>query len=143
MLEAASDAVEDDWEPAQDSHFEASRGYSASLGTSNGTAELAVKGAPEVVLPLCTSVVDGDGAEPRSLDEAGRRTTEETVRRLADEGLRLLAVAERRSGLPDEADDLEPLVQELSLIGFVGISDSLATEPPTPSARWPRPGSGP
>jgi cation-transporting ATPase I len=33
-------------------------------------------------------------------------------------------VAERRSGLPDEADDLEPLVQELALIGFVGISDS-------------------
>ena len=80
VLEAASDAVEDDWEPTQESHFEASRGYSASLGTSNGTAELAVKGAPEVVLPLCTSVVDGDGAEPRSLDEAGRRTTEETVR---------------------------------------------------------------
>jgi cation-transporting ATPase I len=124
VLEAASDAVEDDWEPAQQSHFEASRGYSASLGTSNGTAELAVKGAPEVVLPLCTCVVDGDRAEPRSLDEAGRRTTEETVRRLADEGLRLLAVAERRSGLPDEADDLEPLVQELALIGFVGISDS-------------------
>jgi cation-transporting ATPase I len=124
VLEAASVAVEDDWEPNQESHFEASRGYSASLGTCNGTTELAVKGAPEVVLPLCTCVVDGDGAAPRPLDEAGRRAAEETVRRLADEGLRLLAVAERRSGLPDEADDLESLVQELALVGFVGISDS-------------------
>ena len=38
----------------------------------NGTVELAVKGAPEVVLPLCASAVNGDGAKPRALDDAGR-----------------------------------------------------------------------
>ena len=124
VLEAANAAVEDDWQLLRESYFEANRGYSASLGRSDGTVELAVKGAPEVILPLCASVIDGEGAEPRPLDQDGRTSTEETVARLADEGLRLLAVAERRSGLPDRADDLEPLVGELTLIGFLGISDS-------------------
>ena len=89
-----------------------------------------------MVLPLCTSAVDGDGAGdgagPRALDDAGRDAAEETVRRLADQGLRLLAVAERRSGLSDDTEDLEPLMRELTLIGFVGISDSPARGRPTP-----------
>ena len=62
-----------------------------------------------MVLPLCTSAVDGegagDGAGPRALDDAGRNAAEETGRRLADQGLRLLAVAERRSGLSDDTED--------------------------------------
>jgi cation-transporting ATPase I len=77
-----------------------------------------------VVLPLCASLVDGDGAESRQLDDDARTTAERTVAALADQGLRVLAVAERRSGLSDGADDLEPLVLELTLLGFVAISDA-------------------
>jgi cation-transporting ATPase I len=126
VLKAANGAVPDGWELRSEASFEASRGYAAALGTSNGSTEteLAVKGAPEVVLPLCDSVVGQDGARPRRLDDHGRRTVEEAVQELADRGLRLLAVAERTSDLPDAADDLDPLVQDLTLVGLVGISDS-------------------
>jgi cation-transporting ATPase I len=124
VLEAANGAVQDEWDLRSESSFEASRGYSASLGDSNGTTELAVKGAPEAVLALCTSVVDDDGGEPRRLEDRGRRSAEEAVHQLADRGLRLLAVAERTSGLPDRSDDLDSLVEDLTLVGFVGIADS-------------------
>jgi cation-transporting P-type ATPase I len=123
VLEAANGAVQDEWELRSESSFEASRGYSASLGDSNGTTELAVKGGPEAVLALCTSVAGDDGGEPRPLDDRGRRTTEKAVYELADRGLRLLAVAERTSGLPDRSENLDSLVEELTLVGFVGISD--------------------
>jgi cation-transporting ATPase I len=94
------------------------------LGSSNGTVELAVKGAPEVVLPLCVSVADQDGSDRRELDDGDRRTAEDLVRDLAGRGLRLLAVAERTTDLPDASDDLDSLVDNLTLVGFVGIADS-------------------
>jgi cation-transporting ATPase I len=124
VLEAANGSVQDDWQLRSESSFEATRGYSASLGGSNGTSVLAVKGAPEVVLDLCTSVAGENGAEPRPLDAQGRRAAEEAVHRLADRGLRLLAVAERTSDLPDRTEDVDSLVEDLTLVGFVGIADS-------------------
>ena len=39
---------------------------------------------------------------------------------LAERGLRLLAVAERTSGLPDRSEDLDSLVEELTLVGVRG-----------------------
>ena len=121
VLEAAADgATADGWELRAESSFETNRGYSASFGLRDGTAALAVKGSPEVVLPLCTAV-DGDGG---TWDDLRRRRAERTVQRLADAGLRVLAVAERRSGLPDGGCDVEPLVADLTLLGFVGIADS-------------------
>jgi cation-transporting ATPase I len=124
VLEAANGVVEDEWELRSESSFEASRGYSASLGGSNGTTKLAVKGAPEVVLALCTSVAVGDGRRARRLDERGRLRAEDAVHELAKRGLRLLAVAERTSGLPDRSEDLDSLVGDLTLVGVVGIADS-------------------
>jgi cation-transporting ATPase I len=124
VLKAANGAVQDEWELRSESSFEASRGYAAALGSTDGRTELAVKGAPEVVLPLCNSVAGRDSAAPRRIDDDARRTAEEVVQDLADRGLRLLAVAERTSGLPDASDDLDSLVEGLTLVGFVGISDS-------------------
>ena len=124
VLQAATGLVDDDWELRCESSFEANRGCAAALGTSNSTAELAVKGAPEVVLPLCVRIVGRDGAEPQPLDDQARRTVEGVVQELADRGLRLLAVAERTSDLPEATDDLDPLLEGLTLVGFLGISDS-------------------
>jgi cation-transporting ATPase I len=82
------------WHPAQELAFEASRGYSAMLGRNGGRTTLAVKGAPEVVLPRCAAVADRAQvrAEPMTADR--RRVAEAVVEDLAAQGLRVLAVAE-------------------------------------------------
>ncbi len=106
--ESAGDVHRDGWKPVTELPFETQRGYSATLGhIDDDGAVLAVKGAPEVVLPLCR-----DAPSPQMVDE------------LAADGLRVLAVAERRHGLPEETDDIEPLVEELTLLGFIGIADA-------------------
>ncbi|MGE5131565.1 MAG: HAD-IC family P-type ATPase [Gemmatimonadota bacterium] len=118
VVEAArSQAGRDEpWDLADELPFEATRGYAASLGTNAGHTCLAVKGAPEVVLPRCTSIEPGaqaSRAEPgragagrrRGRAAAGRRAVPLTAARrraaqdvlndLAAQGLRVLAVAER------------------------------------------------
>jgi cation-transporting P-type ATPase I len=129
VLEAANGAVDDDWELRIESSFETSRGYAAALGSSNGTVALAVKGSPEVILPLCTSA-DQDGAGRHPLDDAGRRTAEDLVRDLAGRGLRLLAVAERTKDVPDDSENLDSSVENLTLPG--------SSASPTPRGRVPR-----
>lgn len=110
VLDAAVDAGDvhqEGWRLASELPFESRRGYSAALGNAGNGALLAVKGAPEAVLPLC-------GEDPAATD---------TAERLAADGLRVLAVAERLNGLPEHADNIEPLVTDLNLLGFVGIAD--------------------
>ncbi|NNL67194.1 MAG: cation-translocating P-type ATPase [Myxococcales bacterium] len=67
-----------------------------------------VKGAPEVIVPLCGGDVDADALLARA--EA-----------LASEGYRVLAFAERRfTALPEP---LETTEQELAFLGLVGLID--------------------
>jgi magnesium-transporting ATPase (P-type) len=84
--------------------------------------ELTVKGAPEVVLAACRDV----GPD-----------IDETVRQLAAEGLRVIAVARRRLNpqqaklVADDEDAIADLADdELSLAGFLGLSDTPRAEAP-------------
>ncbi|NEE01995.1 cation-translocating P-type ATPase [Phytoactinopolyspora halotolerans] len=96
------------WKSVTELPFQTQRGYSATLGRLDDDGMvLAVKGAPESVLPMCRDAPSSAMAEE-----------------LASDGLRVLAVAERRHDLPEETDDVEPLVGELTLLGFVGIADT-------------------
>ena len=98
--------------------FRSGRSFSASVSD----AELTVKGAPEVVLAACQDVdpeIDG------------------TVRQLAAEGLRVIAVARRRLSpqqaklVADDEDAIADLADgELSLAGFLGLSDTPRAEAP-------------
>ena len=74
---------------------------------------VAVKGAPDAVLPLCVNGSDLD----------------RPVHELAERGLRVIAVATRplRDGLPATAAEAE---QDLELLAVVGLED-----PPRPAAR--------
>ena len=90
--------------------FSSDRGYAASLGMDGDGRMLAVKGAPEVVLPRCRT--------------SGGRSAQQVVQRLAADGLRVLAVAERRVDANAEPADVEQLVDGLELVGFVGIADT-------------------
>lgn len=81
-----------------------------------GRRNLWCKGAPETVLPLCASWLDGGIARP--LDAVARGKFEQAQADMADRGLRVLALAWRP--LPEDCAAEE---RELQLCGLVGLED--------------------
>ena len=77
---------------------------------------VAVKGAPEAVLKVCTRLLTKDGE--REMNQEGRQAWLERNRRLAEEGLRILAIAEKRV----QTIDAEPY-EDLAFLGLVGMID--------------------
>ncbi|RKS72995.1 cation-transporting ATPase I [Actinomadura pelletieri DSM 43383] len=139
VLDRAADLPPDArWSLTEELPFETTRGFSASLGRDGDRTVLAVKGAPEVLLDRCSRVRSARTRGPRRstgraepLTAARRRATTATYRRLAARGLRVLAIAER--AVPDPAaarGRLADHVEDLTLLGFVGIADT-----PRPTAR--------
>jgi Ca2+-transporting ATPase len=85
-----------------------------------------VKGAPDVLLPLCNAIREGGAEEP--LTEGRRCHIDNVIRDLGGEGLRVLAVAYRHlDRIPDElnADEVE---KDLTLIGLVAMIDPARPE---------------
>src|SRR6478672_810447 len=91
------------WRVDTELPFEPSRGYHAVVGRVRGGRRLAVKGAPEVVLPRCVRWRRAQGAIP--LDTDADRMLRREVDRLARRGYRVLAVAERPATDPGDLDD--------------------------------------
>jgi cation-transporting ATPase I len=109
------------WERRQEIPFESRRGYHAVLGdTSDEGALVSVKGAPEVVIPLCTSWHNGTEVEP--IGPAALHQLEVEVERLGRQGLRVLAVAEAPASEVGELD-AESGPGDLHLLGFVAFAD--------------------
>ncbi|WP_308166563.1 cation-translocating P-type ATPase [Nocardia albiluteola] len=98
----------------------------------DGPLILHTKGAPEAVLPRCTTILDAHG-RPAPLDGEQRTRTEDAVNAFAAEGLRVLALAQRElSGPPPHRrDDAE---RDLCLTGLIamlapprpGVADAVA-----------------
>ncbi len=85
-----------------------------------------IKGAVDVLLPLCTAVLTADGTEP--LDEAGRAGILARAEALSARALRVLAMATRDGG--DELSERDAVERNLVFVGLVGMID-----PPRPEAR--------
>ena len=84
-----------------------------------------VKGAPEVVLSLCSRQRTPQGIE--DLDDEARARWHERLLDLSSSGMRTLALAQR----PLDPGDLpDPLEEDLVLLGFVGIHDPPRKEVP-------------
>jgi len=115
------------WEALGELAFDPARGYHAVVGASPAGARVSVKGAPEVIVPRCTSWIGPDGRMP--LAPSVLRQLEVEVERLAERGLRVLAVAERSASNRSEVGD--DRVSEMDLLGFLGLADSVR---PTASA---------
>jgi len=97
--------------------FEAERRrMSVITRDTHGRRNLWCKGAPETVLPLCSTWLDG--GHPRPLHEAARRRFEQAQADMADRGLRVLALAWRP--VPESAATEE---RDLQLCGLVGLED--------------------
>lgn len=123
LLAAASAGI--DPEELRDRHeviatipFESDRRYSASIRDYEGGHAVFVKGAPERVIDMCTSMLTADGPVPIDAD-AARASAHE----LATEGLRVLAFAYRQhhpDACPHRPHD-EP--EDLVLVGMQGMMD--------------------
>ncbi len=100
------------WERLAELPFEPGRGYHAVQGRAGDAMWVSVKGAPEVILPRCL------------LDEGERARLHDEAIRMARRGLRVLAVAERRSGT-DRRHLRDHHVERLELRGFVGLADPI------------------
>ncbi len=109
------------WRRVDEVPFESRRGYHAVLGRNGGPDNIvSVKGAPEVVIPLCHRWRRAGGTV--EVDAAAMRMLDEEVDRLGRRGLRVLAVAEA----PTPADrtlDVDVAPEGLELLGFVAFAD--------------------
>ncbi|HEX6404974.1 MAG TPA: HAD-IC family P-type ATPase, partial [Pseudonocardiaceae bacterium] len=108
-----------DWEQIAGQPFEANRGYAAASGTTGSITLLAVKGAPEVVLPCCRNAPPDLAAVAEAL---------------AGDGLRVLAVAQRPIELYEAHQAHEVVdkpLSDLEFQGFLALADT------------PRPSSAP
>ena len=83
---------------------------------------LAVKGAPESVLGVCSAFRQDDADQP--LTDRVRTALLDQAADMADRGLRVLALAERTAPeVPPGVADAIDVEQELVLLGLVGLAD--------------------
>jgi len=107
------------WQQVGELPFEPSRGYHAVLGRTPAGQVLCVKGAPEIVLPLCTE--QRRGSRTTELDQRARRAIDREVDLLARDGYRVLAVAERDAS--SRRDLREDRIERLRFTGLLALTD--------------------
>ncbi|MGD2143287.1 MAG: cation-translocating P-type ATPase [Anaerolineae bacterium] len=103
------------------------KGQSRGLEESGGGEYVAyVKGAPDVMLSLCDSILE-DGVDV-PLTTGRRQHIQNVIRDLGQEGLRVLAVAYRHlNEIPHELDP-DGIERNLSLVGLVAMTDPARPE---------------
>ena len=106
---------------------------SVVLPTANGF-RMYCKGAPEIVMKDCVSVMRPDGkVEP--LTDAMRSSMAEYQTALANRGLRTLLLAVRHMDEFDPNVEVEPPEHDLTVLCVVGIRDPIRKEVPDAVAR--------
>ncbi len=120
------------WNPIGELPFEPARGFHAVIGECDTGTLVAVKGAPETILPRCTSWRSASGV--RALGPRTRERLEAEAERMASQGLRILAVAEKRVARQKAGSDIPSMngasvdleddhLRGMELRGFLGLAD--------------------
>ncbi len=93
--------------------------------SADDSLELHTKGAPESLLPRCSTALDADGERP--LDAATRELISRQVESFASDGLRVLALARRAivGEVPQERAEVE---RDLCFAGLVTMRDPARPE---------------
>jgi Ca2+-transporting ATPase len=105
--------------------FESQRQYMATLHDAGQTHVVYIKGASEVLLPLCRAMLDADGSEA-ALDVPG---VQRQVEAMAADGLRVLAFARRAVPATMAYLSHADVATDLVFLGLQGMAD-----PPRPEA---------
>lgn len=92
-----------------------------------GKSVVHTKGAPEVLLPLCTSIFDNDSTRPMTTQD--RDSAFAAIESMAGRGLRTLAIARRELCEGDGCDE-DAVETNLTLLGVVGMMDPPRVEVP-------------
>ncbi len=98
-----------------------------TLDAGDGAWLAAVKGSPQEVLDMCTSIRGGD--TPRPLDDATRARLAAINERMAADGLRVLGVAQE-AGIDIRLDAGGDGPPRLEWLGLVGLADPLRRDMP-------------
>jgi calcium-translocating P-type ATPase len=94
----------------------------STLDTASEGERVHTKGAPESVLPRCTSTV-GEGGREMPLDPATSERITRQVESYAQQGLRVLALAEKPLPAASEAPVREQAERELCFLGLITMLD--------------------
>jgi len=104
-------------------HFDPTLKLMSTIDDCDGVLGIHTKGAPETVLPHCTTILQPNG-NADDLDDAQRSELARTVDAYATEGLRVLAFARRALApgipMPARREDAEI---DLTFLGFVAMLD--------------------
>lgn len=118
------DALRADYPETREHAFDPDLKMMATVHEDGGDYLVAVKGAPEAVLEVCTKVM-GETGEAADLDKDARAQWLKRNTKAAQEGLRLLALAQKRV-----SDDSAEPYADLTLIGLVCLLDPVRKDVP-------------
>mmetsp|Transcript_14750 Transcript_14750/g.31607 ORF Transcript_14750/g.31607 Transcript_14750/m.31607 type:complete len:1093 (-) Transcript_14750:140-3418(-) len=106
----------------------AKKRMSTTTDLGNDVHRLHCKGAPEIVIKLCTSELSLDGKTTRAISEADHEAVVGKVNEMASQGLRTLLLCYR--DLPGAAarDWEEAPETEMTFVGVLGIKDPIRPE---------------
>lgn len=110
------DALQERMPEIGEEAFDPDRKLMATLHARDSNFLVAVKGAPEAVIPLCNEVRTTSGNSPLTTNEKDRWL--ESARDLGEKGLRTLAIASKVTGDRDEE-----AYANLVLLGIFGLED--------------------
>ena len=125
-LGAGVDAASREHTRAHQYNFDAQRKLMSTIDTGEGHDWLHTKGAPESVLPRCTTVLQPDG-EQHPMQPTERERVTSQVESFARQGLRVLALARKPLAHGGPSLRREDAERELCLLGLVTMRD-----PPRP-----------
>jgi Ca2+-transporting ATPase len=129
----------DDFDIAYQWTFTAERKYMATLGESKVTQSrvLNVKGAPEILLDRCGSVLTATGPAPI---ESYRAEIESALCDSQAKGMRTLGLSYRDFDGDHDGVDIAHLVTDMTWLGFFSIADPIREEVPEAIATCRRAG---
>ncbi|CAA7622619.1 HAD-IC family P-type ATPase [Magnetospirillum sp. UT-4] len=124
LVLAEKAGIDHAWPRIAELPFDSARKYMLTAHQVEGGWKVLVKGAPDVVLGLCTRIRTEAGERP--LDEAGRAVLQAEMERMGGRALRVIALAEADHAVLGEP---EAAARDLTLFALVGLMD-----PPRPGA---------